>query len=70
VGLGGLKTQAIARLTAMLAGSESYLFDILDGSEPASAFIPYIAVPTTGRDPFLLADYFVVVDPRDRSVKR
>lgn len=69
VGLGGLKTQAVARLTAMLAGSEAYLFDILDGSEPASSFIPYIAVPTTGRDPFLLADYFVAVDPRDRSVK-
>jgi alcohol dehydrogenase len=69
VALGGLKTQAIARLAAMLGVSGTYLFDLLDGAMPNGPFIPYLAVPTTGRDPFLFSDRFVAVDPRDRSVK-
>jgi alcohol dehydrogenase len=69
IGLGGLKTQAVARLTAMLSPGGTYLFDLLDGASPTEPFVPYIAVPTTGRDPFLFSDRFVAVDPRDRSVK-
>lgn len=69
VALGGLKTQAIARLAAMLSPGGTYLFDLLDGAAPSGPFIPYLAVPTTGRDPFLFTDRFVAVDPRDRSVK-
>lgn len=69
VGLGGLKTLAIARTTAMLAPGADYLFDLLDGAVPNGAALPFIAVPTTGRDPFLFSDHFVTVDPRDRSVK-
>jgi alcohol dehydrogenase len=69
VGLGGLKTQAIARMAAMLATADNSLFDLLDGATPSPSFLPYLAVPTTGRDPFLFSDSFVAVDPRDRSVK-
>ncbi len=69
VGLGGLKTQAVARTAALLSSSDDYLFDLIDGSLSGRPHLPYIAVPTTGRDPFLFSDYFVVVDPRDRSVK-
>lgn len=69
VGLGGLKTQAVARTAALLSSSDDYLFDLIDGSLPGRPYLPYVAVPTTGRDPFLFSDYFVVVDPRDRSVK-
>jgi alcohol dehydrogenase len=69
IGLGGLKTQAIARLASVLIDSDMYLFDIIDGKSPGSSFLPYIAIPTTGRDPFLFSDTFVLVDPRDRSVK-
>jgi alcohol dehydrogenase len=69
VGFGGLKTQSIARLAAILAGSPHEIFELLDGRKPEGAFLPYIAVPTTGRDPFLFSDYFIAVDPRDRSVK-
>jgi alcohol dehydrogenase len=69
VGFGGLKTQAIGRLAAILASSNTRVFDLLDGRKSEEAAVSYIAIPTTGRDPFLFSDYFIAVDPRDRSVK-
>jgi alcohol dehydrogenase len=69
IGFGGLKTQAIGRLASILASPNIRIFDLLDGRKPEGSFIPYIAIPTTGRDPFLFSDYFIAVDPRDRSVK-
>ncbi|MDR3342713.1 MAG: iron-containing alcohol dehydrogenase [Treponema sp.] len=69
IGFGGLTTQYIARLGAIIAGSSSEVFDLLDGKNPDDAFIPYIAIPTAAADPFLLATSFIATDPRDRSVK-
>jgi alcohol dehydrogenase len=69
IGFGGLKTQAIARMAAIVAGSNLGVFDLLDQQREEKNFIPYIAIPTTGRDPFLFAGYFIAIDPRDRSVK-
>jgi alcohol dehydrogenase len=69
LGFGGLKTQSIARLAAIIAGSRLSLFELLDGLKEEESFLPYVAIPTTGRDPFLFAPSFIAVDPRDRSVK-
>ena len=69
IGFGGLKVQSIARITAMIAKSRTTVFELLDGENPKTDFIPYIAIPTTGRDPFLFSRNFIAVDPRDRSVK-
>jgi alcohol dehydrogenase len=69
IGFGGLKTQSIARLAAIIATSRMEIFELLDGRETGETFLPYIAVPTTGRDPFMFSEYFIAVDPRDRSVK-
>jgi alcohol dehydrogenase len=69
IGFGGLKTQSTARMTAMLVKSNFTAFDLLDGQCKTDAFIPYIAIPTTGRDPFLFSGSYVAVDPRDRSAK-
>ncbi|MDR1587556.1 MAG: iron-containing alcohol dehydrogenase [Treponema sp.] len=69
IGFGGLKTQTIARLTAIMTPSRLSIFELLDGRKNEDEFLPYIAIPTTGRDPFIFADYFIAVDPRDRSVK-
>jgi alcohol dehydrogenase class IV len=69
IGFGGLKTQSIARMAAIVAGSNLGVFDLLDQQREEKKFVPYIAIPTTGRDPFLFAGYFIAVDPRDRSVK-
>ncbi|MDR2619026.1 MAG: iron-containing alcohol dehydrogenase [Treponema sp.] len=69
IGFGGLKTQSIARMASIIAGSGLEVFELLDGRKEEKGFIPFVAVPTTGRDPFLFASYFIAVDPRDRSVK-
>jgi alcohol dehydrogenase len=69
IGFGGLKTQSISRLAAIIAHSNLEIFELLDGRKPEEKCTPFISIPTTGRDPFLFADYFVTVDPRDRSVK-
>lgn len=69
IGLGGLKTLSIARTVALLSSGRDYLFDLLDGAAPNGPSLPFIAVPTTGRDPFLFSERYIAVDPRDRSVK-
>lgn len=81
IGFGGLKTQAIARLTAIIARSGLEVFELLDGKDPESAhvsgihvsaikedFLPYIAILSEA-DPFVFARHFIAIDPRDRSVK-
>jgi alcohol dehydrogenase len=68
IGFGGLKTQSIARIAAMIVKTRISIFEMLDGAIVRD-FIPYVAIPTTGRDPFLFSRYFVAVDPRDRSAK-
>jgi alcohol dehydrogenase len=69
IGFGGLKIQSIARITSIIVKNKMSVFELLDGTQPKGSWIPYIAIPTTGRDPFLFSRYFVAVDPRDRSVK-
>jgi len=69
VGLGGLKTQYVAKLVSILAVSQLNLFDLLDGKREDNAFIPYVAIPTSGGDPFLFTDSLIAIDPRDRLVK-
>ncbi|MDR2767486.1 MAG: iron-containing alcohol dehydrogenase [Treponema sp.] len=69
IGFGGLKTNSIAKITAMMIKSRQSVFDLLDGQESRGETVPYIAIPTTGRDPFLFANTFIAVDPRDRTVK-
>lgn len=76
IGFGGLKTQAIARLTAIIARSGLEIFELLDGKDPESVhvsgnkedFLPYIAILGEA-DPFVFARHFIAIDPRDRSVK-
>jgi alcohol dehydrogenase len=70
IGFGGIKIQSAAKLAAIMAGSGQDVFGLLDGGRNGDSFIPYVAVPTTGRDPFLFTDFFIAVDPRDRSVKQ
>jgi alcohol dehydrogenase len=69
IGFGGLKTQAAARAAAIIARSKLSAFEFLDGVRPPENHIPYIAVPTVVRDPFLFSSGFLLVDPRDHLVK-
>jgi alcohol dehydrogenase len=69
VGFGGLKTQSIARMVSILAASRRGLFDLLDGEKEENAFVPYVAIPSAGGDPFLFSDFLIALDPRDRFAK-
>ena len=69
VGLGGLKTQYTAKLVSIMAASPLSLFDLLDGNREENSFVPYVAIPTSGGDPFIFADNLIAIDPRDRLVK-
>ena len=69
IGFGGLKTQAIARMTAIIAPGRIRIYDLLDGGKIENPFLPYIAIPTSGADVFMFTGYFAAVDPRDRLVK-
>ena len=69
VGFGSFRTQSIARLASILAASRIRLFELLDGERAESAFLPYVAIPAFGGDPFLLSDNLITTDPRDRFAK-
>jgi alcohol dehydrogenase len=69
IGFGGANTQALTRLAAMITRSETDVFDLLDGKQAGTDFIPYIAIPTAMDDPFLFSNSFPAIDHRDRSIK-
>ena len=69
LGFGGLRTQAISRMAAMTASSNQDIFDLLDGKKCEKSFIPHVAIPAIDPDPFMLTNYFIALDPRDRSAK-
>ena len=50
-------------------GPEGDMDDYLSGVQPQHPPLPYIALPTTCRDPFLLTDEYLVSDARDRSAR-
>jgi alcohol dehydrogenase len=70
ISFGGLKTQALARFTAVLAHSNNDIFDLLDGKEPGNDFLPCLSIPTSGRDPFIFTNYCIIADPRNRAIKQ
>jgi alcohol dehydrogenase len=57
-------------MAAIISPAKIPVFELLDGRQSTEEFIPYIAIPTAGRDPFMFTNYFIAVDPRDRSVKQ
>ena len=69
VGFGSIKAQYTARLAAIIAASQFRLFELLDGMREENACLPYVAIPSTWEDPFLLSDFLVAIDPRDRFTK-
>jgi alcohol dehydrogenase len=69
VGLGGMRTLSVGKLIAMVAAGRSEVDDYLSGMLPKPVSLPYVALPTTCRDPFLLTSEYLVTDSRDRSAK-
>jgi alcohol dehydrogenase class IV len=69
VGFGGLKTQLISRMAAIMAPMKISACDLLDGRIFQNKILPLVAIPTAGTDPFAFTEYFIAADPRNRLVK-
>jgi len=69
VGLGGVRALSVAKGIAMVTPTASEMDDYLSGMHPTGVPLPYIAVPTTCRDPFLLQDEYLLTDARERTAK-
>ena len=69
IGLGGLKTLSIAKCIAMVTPGNKEMDDFLTNDLPDGEPIPFISIPTTCRDPFMLTNEYFVIDARDRTGK-
>ncbi|MBN2532284.1 MAG: iron-containing alcohol dehydrogenase [Spirochaetales bacterium] len=67
IGLGGIKTLSIARCIAMGTTSSKSMDDFLSGAKPENEALPYIEIPTTCRNPFMLTDEYFITDARNRK---
>ena len=69
VGFGGVHALSVAKCSAKLATGSQSVDAVLSGGQFEPEGMPYIAVPSTCRDPFLFTDRCFIVDARDRSAK-
>ncbi|MBN1241686.1 MAG: iron-containing alcohol dehydrogenase [Spirochaetales bacterium] len=69
IGIGGVRTLSLARVAAALSNGGRTIDQLMDGAPPDKEGIPFIAVPTSYRDPFLLSELAVLADARDGSAR-
>ncbi|WP_461248015.1 iron-containing alcohol dehydrogenase [Treponema sp. R6D11] len=69
IGLGGVKTQTISRMAAIMAPMKITSLELLDGRDCQGKFLPLLAIPTEGTDVFTAAEFFLVADPRNKLIK-
>jgi len=67
VGLGGIRALSTAKCIAMAAPDGQDIDDLLSGQLPTGNPLPYIEIPTTCRNPFMLVDRYLLVDGRTRE---
>ncbi len=66
IGMGGVKTLHLARATAALAVEKIFVEDYLQGSVRPVKGLPYIEVPSSGRDPFMFRSECFLTEHRER----
>ncbi len=70
VGFGGVRTLNIAKAVAVVAGGEGRIEAYLAaGPESVDRPLPYVEIPSTCRNPFMLQDRFLLIDRRSRRVE-
>jgi len=69
IGFGGLNTQIIARMAAIMAPTRISSYELLDGRSNQNKFVPLLAIPTEGMNAFSLTKFFIAADPRSRMIK-
>jgi alcohol dehydrogenase len=67
VGLGGVKTLSIAKLTAAAVPCDGGVDELLNGRPPDKPSIRTVEITTTCRNPFMFGGAWLVTDARDRS---
>ncbi|MDR1748053.1 MAG: iron-containing alcohol dehydrogenase, partial [Spirochaetaceae bacterium] len=69
ISTGGIKTANIGRALAALYHEKTDILNYIDGAMLLSTPLPYIELPSTMRDPFMLADRAPIIDPRNNQIK-
>ncbi|MBN1412185.1 MAG: iron-containing alcohol dehydrogenase [Spirochaetales bacterium] len=69
IGMGGVRTCSTAKAIAMAARTKSYMDEFLSGFQADKPALPYIEIPTSFRNPFMLSDEYLAVDARNRAGK-
>jgi len=68
IGLGGVRALSIAKCIAKTAPLHESMDDLLDGISIGLDSLPYIEIPTTCRNPFMLTGEAPVIDARNRDL--
>ncbi len=66
IGLGGLRVLSTAKAVAALGANIADIDSLNDERSSEASVYPYIEIPTTCRNPFMLRDDFFLVDARNR----
>jgi alcohol dehydrogenase len=69
IGLGSIRTLSTAKCIAMTAKGAQSIDDLLSGGKAEGEAHPYFEILTTCRNPFMLADEYLMVDARDRTAR-
>jgi len=69
IGLGGSRVLSLAKAVSMAGRQGGDIDSILDGKVPEGPGLPFIAIPSAYRDPFLLSDRLLLADARDRRAR-
>lgn len=67
IGAGGIRALSTAKCVAAMKPVNDELDDFLSETKLGPKRLPYVAVPTTNRDPFMLTNECLIVDGRNRA---
>ena len=69
IGLGGMRVLTAARLTAMIAPGNTSVASVLSGVVPKTTPLPYVEMPSSYRNHFMLIDRCVVTEESTRNAR-
>jgi alcohol dehydrogenase len=69
IGYGGIKVLQAARAVAAMIGTDQGMDLLLDGIPYQGSELPYIMLPTSFREPYMLKNISIVTDNRNRTAR-
>jgi len=70
IGLGGMRVLSTAKMAALTAPSARSVYQVAAGEKPDKAPLPYIEIPASFRNHFMLKDQFVITDGENRKTRQ